>query len=85
MTRTVHSRARQLGGLIREARDVVMRLPEARLLQLGANQGLAADAVRAELLIYAEREPRRALTAFARETSAAVAAPSHPNAQGIEQ
>ncbi len=70
MTRTAHSQARQRGALIRDALAAVNALPEPRLAQLGASRGLAADAVRAELLTFAEREPRRALTAFAREASA---------------
>jgi len=63
------SRARQRRGLIREAIAAVEALPESRLIQLGAAAGLTAEAVRADLLTFAEREPRRALTAFAKETS----------------
>lgn len=66
MTRTAHSRARQRRGLIRDALAAVNALSEARLLQLAPSISPAEH--RAQLLTFAEREPRRALTAFAKET-----------------
>jgi hypothetical protein len=66
MTRTPEAVARQRRGLIREALSVVRRLPDWRLQQLAP--GLTPEQHRAELLTFAEREPRRALTAFAKES-----------------
>lgn len=66
----VEAEKRQRRALISEARAAVNRLKEDRLAQLGATRGLSAEETRAELLSYAEREPRRALTAFAKEPNA---------------
>ncbi|WP_206413837.1 hypothetical protein [Lysobacter enzymogenes] len=65
--RSEASRARQRRGLIRDALAVVGALSDSRLLQLAP--GIPPSQHRAELLTFAEREPRRALTAFAKETN----------------
>ena len=66
--RSEASRARQRRALIRDALAAVNGLSEARLLQLAPSISPAEH--RAQLLTFAEREPRRALTAFSREASA---------------
>ena len=63
--RSEASRARQRRSLIRDALAAVNALTETRLLQLAP--GIPSGQHRAELLSFAEREPRRALTAFAKE------------------
>lgn len=66
MSRTEQARKRERRGLIRDALCAIRRLPDWRLQQLAPD--ISPDQHRAELLTYAEREPRRALTAFAKES-----------------
>lgn len=66
----IEAEKRQRRALISDARDAVNSLTDDRLAQLGASRGLSAEEIRVELLSYAEREPRRALTAFAKEPKA---------------
>lgn len=68
MTRTPEAVARQRRALISGALSVISRLPESRLQQLAPPTQTTA-AYRSELLAIAERNPRAALMAFAKEAT----------------